>query len=174
MNAGMHVQQGDICQLEVDVIVNAANAELAGGGGVDGAIHRAAGFEQLRQACREIGTCPTGQVRATPAFALPAKAIFHAVGPVWQGGSQGEEHKLSSCYRHCMEMLLEQGYESIAFPAISCGVYQFPPQRASAIAVQTVAPFVEAHGHLKVVFCCFDAAMSGLYRTLLEQRAALH
>lgn len=161
----IEVVEGDITALQVDAIVNAANERLAGGGGVDGAIHRAAGQRELQAACRAIGGCPTGEVRLTPGFALPARAIIHAVGPVWQGGAAGEDELLASCYRNAMALAAEQGFASIAFPAISCGVYGFPPERAVPIAVREVrAALARPTSVRRVIFCCFDAAMAELYR----------
>ena len=163
------VHCGDITQLTVDVIVNAANAQLAGGGGVDGAIHRAAGPE-LYVACRKIGGCPTGEVRVTPAFNLSAKAIFHAVGPVWHGGKQGEAELLASCYRQCMNLLEQKSFASIAFPAISCGVYGYPIEQAARIAVKEVRQAAEKIDCLsKVIFCCFDELTANYYRQALAE-----
>ena len=127
--------EGDITQLDVDVIVNAANSRLAGGGGVDGAIHRAAGPELLA-ACRKIGGCPTGEARITPGFALAAKHIVHAVGPVWGGGNQGEAELLAGCYRSSLELAVDHDAGSVAFPAISAGVYGYPLGLATAVAVR--------------------------------------
>lgn len=161
----IEVIEGDITALRVDAIVNAANERLAGGGGVDGAIHRAAGQRELQAACRAIGGCPTGEVRLTPGFRLPARAIIHAVGPVWRGGGAGEEAQLASCYRNAMALAAEQGFASLAFPAISCGVYGFPAARAVPIAVREVrAALARPTPVERVIFCCFDAAMAELYR----------
>lgn len=167
------VHQGDITTLDVDVIVNAANAQLAGGGGVDGAIHRAAGNE-LYAACQKLNGCPTGQVKTTPAFNLPAKVIFHAVGPIWRGGNYNEAFLLASCYRRAMELLIESGYQSIAFPAISCGVYQFPLKQAAAIAVSEVKQAIkqktkQPHQIKSIIFCCFDAETAQEYSSLLAE-----
>jgi O-acetyl-ADP-ribose deacetylase (regulator of RNase III) len=138
----MVVGEGDITKFEVDAIVNAANASLLGGGGVDGAIHRAAGPELLA-ACEKLNGCATGDAKATPGFRLPAKWVFHAVGPVWHGGGRGEDELLASCYRRCMELAREHKATSVAFPAISTGVYRYPTESAARIAVRTVADHLE-------------------------------
>src|SRR5579884_3027433 len=130
--------QGDITLQAVDAIVNAANSSLAGGGGVDGAIHRAAGRAELQAACRAIGGCATGDAKATPGFGLPARWIIHAVGPRWRGGAKGEAELLASCYRRSLEVADELGAKSVAFPAISTGIYGYPPEEAARIAVETV------------------------------------
>ena len=130
--------KGDIVQERVDAIVNAANEGLAGGGGVDGAIHRAAGYEQLRAACEQLGGCPAGDARATPGFRLRAKWIIHAVGPRWRGGEHGERELLASCYRRSLEVADELGARSVAFPAISTGIYGYPKREAARLAVQTL------------------------------------
>jgi O-acetyl-ADP-ribose deacetylase len=145
--AGLQVERGDITRMEVDVIVNAANELMLGGGGVDGAIHRAAG-KSLLEACRAAPEvrpgvrCPTGEARITPGFELPAKHVIHTVGPVWHGGTAGEDELLAACYRASLALAEEHALQSIAFPAISCGVYRFPVRRAAAIAVR------EAKQHL--------------------------
>ena len=167
----MEVWQGDITRLTVDAIVNAANNHLAGGGGVDGAIHRAAGAGRLQQACRSIGYCETGQAVATPGFALPARTIIHTVGPVWRGGTEGEPDLLRSCYSTCMTLAVQQGARSLAFPAISCGVYGYPREEAVAIAVDEVERCLEVFLMIeRVVFACFDAGMADLYRAALGLR----
>ena len=158
---------GDITKLEVDAIVNAANTSLLGGGGVDGAIHRAAGPELL-EACRKLHGCATGDAKTTPGFRLPAKWVFHAVGPVWSGGQRGEDELLSSCYRRCLELAREHGAKSIAFPAISTGVYSFPPERAAKIALATVRQHVDASGVEEVRFVCFNQETRRIYEGLLE------
>src|ERR1700735_1399835 len=164
--AELKVVRGDITTREVDAIVNAANTSLLGGGGVDGAIHRAAGPELLA-ACRELHGCATGDAKATPGFKLPARWIFHAVGPVWQGGSRGEDELLASCYRRCMELAKEYKTSSIAFPAISTGVYRFPAEPAARIAVRTGAEYADSRGVPIVHFVCFDAETLSIYARLL-------
>ena len=165
---GMEVVVGDITRLKVEVVVNAANQQLASGGGVDGAIHRATGYEQLQQACRKLGSCPTGQVVVTPAFNLSAQYIFHAVGPIWCGGGSGEQALLASCYRQAMVLANELGVSSIAFPAISCGVYGYPPELAAPVAVFEVQKQLDQGSSLQhVIFCCFDDVIAGYYRPLL-------
>lgn len=159
--------QGDITTLQVDAIVNAANSSLLGGGGVDGAIHRAGGPELLT-ACKKLNGCATGDAKATPGFRLPAKWVFHAVGPVWDGGSHGEDALLASCYRRCLELAREHCVSSIAFPAISTGVYGYPRKAAAEIAVRTVLENVRASGVLQVEFVCFDGATLESYKRLLE------
>ncbi|WP_027859092.1 O-acetyl-ADP-ribose deacetylase [Marinobacterium jannaschii] len=166
------VWQGDITQLDVAVIVNAANSSLLGGGGVDGAIHRAAG-PGLLQECRLLQGCSTGDVKVTSGHRLPAKYIVHAVGPVWHGGGQGEAELLASCYRHSIEAVLELGAESVAFPSISCGVYGYPHAEAVEVAVASVSDALEGcDRQLDVVFCCFNRAMTELYRSALKRRDA--
>ncbi|MBS0569957.1 MAG: O-acetyl-ADP-ribose deacetylase [Proteobacteria bacterium] len=169
----IEVIEGDITSLTVDAIVNAANETLLGGGGVDGAIHRAAG-PRLLAACRALPQvrpdvrCPTGQARITPGFDLPARFVIHTVGPVWVGGGQGEPDLLASCYRESLRLTLESGVRRIAFPAISCGVYGYPLDAAAAIAVRTVRAWQTAQP-LRTVFCCFDASAASAYRRLLER-----
>lgn len=164
------VVRGDITRLQVDAIVNAANTSLLGGGGVDGAIHRAAGPE-LVAACRKLGGCPTGEAKATPGFRLPAKWVFHAVGPVWNGGSRGEAERLASCYRRCMELAREHGARTIAFPAISTGIYGYPRREAAEIAVRVCREVAEASGVERVEFCCFDEETAEIYEQLLFANA---
>ena len=159
--------QGDITTLAVDAIVNAANETLLGGGGVDGAIHRAAGPELLEY-CRRLHGCPTGQARITPGFRLPARWVVHTVGPVWRGGRQGEAELLASCYRESLRLALEQGARRIAFPAISCGVYGYPLEAAVRIAVSTVREWTSAHpGIEEVVFVCFGSTACAAYGAAL-------
>jgi len=151
------VVHGDITRLKVDAIVNAANSALAGGGGVDGAIHRAAGRELLA-ACRPLAPCPTGEARITPGFRLPARWVIHTVGPVWQGGHAGEAALLASCYRTSLALAADHGdIDSIAFPAISTGAYRFPLDRACAIAAAEARRFIAAEARpARIVFCMFD------------------
>ncbi len=161
----IEVIRADITTLEVDAIVNAANESLLGGGGVDGAIHRAAGPELLA-ACRGIGGCPTGEARITPGFKLPAKWVVHTVGPVWHGGAQGEPELLRSCYRSSFALAREKGARSIAFPGISTGVYGYPKREAAEIAL---AAMREAEvGFERILACCFSEADAALYRELMS------
>jgi len=156
---------GDITVERVDAVVNAANAALAGGGGVDGAIHRAAGAADLRAACAVIGGCPPGEAVVTDGFALPARWIIHTVGPVWRGGTEDEDAALASCYRRSLQVADELGARSVAFPAISTGAYGFPPRRAAEIAVRTVQTAETEVGLVRLV--AFDERTASLYRSLL-------
>lgn len=168
MIARLHAQRADITSLSVDVIVNAANSSLLGGGGVDGAIHRAAGPE-LVHACRLLGGCKTGQAKITAGFRLPARFIVHTVGPVWQGGEQGEPALLASCYRQALMLAAEKGCRSIAFPCISTGIYGYPAEAAAAVAIETVREVLaDADGPVEaVLFCCFSDHDLALYERLL-------
>jgi len=167
----LRVARGDITAFAVDAVVNAANSGLLGGGGVDGAIHRAAGPGLLEE-CRRLGGCPTGEARITGGHRLPAKWVIHAVGPVWRGGGSGEAGLLRACYRSAMGLAAEAGAKSIAFPAISCGAYGYPPEAASAIAVEAVAAFEHDSGLPEDVwFACFDAATEAAYVAVLGPAA---
>ena len=162
----------DITTLDVDAIVNAANRSLLGGGGVDGAIHRAAGKELLRE-CETLGGCATGDAKLTRGYRLPARHVIHAVGPVWRGGTHGEADLLASCYRRSLQLANEAGCKSIAFPAISCGIYRFPADDAVRIAVATVLDTLSRTPRIeRVVFACFDDSMFARYEAELKRRQA--
>ncbi|MBI5596880.1 MAG: O-acetyl-ADP-ribose deacetylase [Elusimicrobia bacterium] len=163
----MKAVQGDITQSDCDAVVNAANTSLLGGGGVDGAIHDAAGPELLEE-CRALGGCPTGQAKVTKGWRLAARWIIHTVGPVWKGGRRGEEEMLACCYRNSLRLAKELGARSVAFPAISTGVYRFPPEKAAAIAVRETKEFLDRTPGLEVRFVCFDELTLAIYRNLLS------
>ncbi len=163
--------RADITTLAVDAIVNAANTSLLGGGGVDGAIHRAAGPELLA-ACRSLGGCTTGDAKITRGFRLPAPWVIHTVGPVWRGGGRGERELLASCYRRSLEIALDHGLRTIAFPSISTGAYGFPVAEAAAIAVRTVREFLRSSPRpVEVTFCCFSPQDLAVYEDLLRGSA---
>jgi len=160
---------GDITKLQVDAIVNAANTSLLGGGGVDGAIHRAAG-RGLYEECRTLGGCPTGEAKITQGYNLPAKWVIHTVGPVWHGGSHREDELLASCYRNSLALAEKHGIRTIAFPAISTGVYGFPMERAARIAVKEVADFLERNAIVeKVMLVCFDKYAHDIFAKALKE-----
>lgn len=170
MTARLTVLKADITTLDVDAIVNAANRSLQGGGGVDGAIHRAAGPELLA-ACRTLGGCETGDAKVTLGFGLPARWVIHTVGPVWRGGESGEDGQLSSCYRRALEEAQRIGAASVAFPGISTGVYGFPAERAARVAVEAVRDTLSGCPSIDtVIFCCFSDTDRSLYRTILAPR----
>ena len=163
----IQAEKGDITRLAVDAIVNAANATLAGGGGVDGAIHRAAG-PRLKEVAVLYAPCPTGEARITPGFELPARWVIHTVGPVWRGGAHGEAELLAACYRNCLHLAIPHGVKTIAFPAISTGAYGYPRRAAAEIAVRACRAFVAAHGAPDtILFFCFDDETLAIYRALL-------
>ena len=167
----IELQRGDITKLAVDAIVNAANSSLLGGGGVDGAIHRAAGPELVAE-CRTLGGCPTGEARITRGYRLPAKHVIHTVGPVWRGGSQGEADLLASCYRASFRLAIEHAIRSIAFPAISCGIYGYPIDEATAIAVREARVFANTNPEVdRVIFVAFGEEIHEAYRRELSSGA---
>ena len=165
----LEVIQADITTLFVDAIVNAANAKLLGGGGVDGAIHMAAG-EELFEECRTLGGCRVGDAKVTRGYKLPSRFVIHTVGPVWSGGVAGESRLLASCYRRCLEIAAERGFTSIAFPCISTGVYHYPIRQAAKMAIKTVTAFVEQPCSLeRVIFCCYSDEDRQIYTELLAE-----
>lgn len=170
--AQLEVTVADITTLRVDAIVNAANTSLLGGGGVDGAIHHTAGPELLAE-CRKLGGCATGDAKITRGYRLPARHVIHAVGPVWHGGSHGEDAALASCYRRAIELCRDHGLGSLAFPAISTGVYRFPADRAAEIAVKTAAESLPNVPSLaRIIFCCFSEASARLHAEALLKLAS--
>ena len=169
MKIRIEIHKGDITKLKVDAIVNAANTSLLGGGGVDGAIHRAAGPELL-EFNRKLGGCKTGEAKISPGFNLAAKYIIHTVGPVWNGGNHKEDYLLANCYKNSLKLAVENGIKTIAFPAISTGVYCFPLERATKIAVTEVKKFLEENASIeKVIFACFDEETYAVYKKFLSE-----
>jgi O-acetyl-ADP-ribose deacetylase (regulator of RNase III) len=167
MIARIELTRGDITKLEIDAIVNAANTTLLGGGGVDGAIHSAAGPELLEE-CRSLGGCPTGKAKITRGYRLPARFVIHTVGPVWSGGNHGEAETLANCYRNSLGVAVENEVKTIAFPAISCGAYRYPIEEAARIAVETTTAFLEQDQAIdKVTFVVVTKEIEEAYRRLL-------
>ena len=173
-SAGIHVLQADITLLKVDAIVNAANERMLGGGGVDGAIHDAAGPE-LRRACKQVPEilpgvrCPTGEARITPAFALPARYVIHTVGPVWRGGTHHEPRLLANCYRNSLALAQEHQLQSIAYPAISCGVFGYPVQEAARVAVNELHQYLHTDSHITQIFLvAFEATFAEVFQAELD------
>lgn len=166
----IELYKGDITKLKVDVIVNAANTSLLGGGGVDGAIHRAAGPELLKFN-KKLGGCKTGEAKISPGFNLPAKFIIHTVGPVWNGGKHNEDKLLANCYLNSLKLAVENKIKSMAFPAISTGIYRFPLERATKIAITEVKKFLEKNDSIeKVIFVCFDEETYEIYKSVLASK----
>ena len=165
----IEIIQGDITKQAVDAIVNAANCSLLGGGGVDGAIHRAAGPELLAE-CRTLGGCKTGEAKITKGYKLPARFVIHTPGPVWHGGNNGEADKLRSCYRNCLVLASDNGCKTVDFPSISTGVYHFPLEKASEIAIKTISEYLFEHPEIeRVRMVCFDERTKGFYEKVLEK-----
>ena len=170
----LQIIQGDITKCQTDAIVNAANTSLLGGGGVDGAIHRAAGPELLAE-CRMLGGCPTGEAKATKAYRLPCRYVIHTPGPIWRGGKANEDQLLASCYRNCLAQASALGCKTVAFPSISTGVYHFPLQRAAHIAIQTISEYLQAHSDIQIVtMVCFDGASLAAYQQALAEWEQQH
>lgn len=170
--ARLEIIKGDITEQRVDAIVNAANCSLLGGGGVDGAIHRAAGPELLAE-CRTLHGCETGKAKITKGYRLPAKYVIHTPGPVWHGGSNGEAEKLASCYRSCLELASQNGCKTVDFPSISTGVYHFPLDKAARIAVGTILDYLAVHPEIeRVRMVCFDARTQQSYQAALDEAQA--
>ena len=168
MQTRIEIVQGDITKIQADAIVNAANTSLLGGGGVDGAIHRAAGPELLAE-CRTLGGCKTGQAKITGGYRLPARYVIHTPGPIWHGGQSGEDDLLADCYRNCLTLAAEHDCRTVAFPAISTGVYHFPLDRAAAIAVREIRDFLQTHAvPERVLLVCFDVRTAQAYENALH------
>ena len=167
----IEVVEGDVTKLRVDAIVNAANTTLLGGGGVDGAVHRAAGPELLEE-CRKLGGCPTGQARITKGYKLPAKWVIHTVGPVWRDGEHGEDELLAGCYRNSLALAEQNGVKTIAFPSISTGAYGFPMERAASLAVTEIKTFLERNRSIeKVVLVCFGKSAFDIHKQAVRELA---
>jgi O-acetyl-ADP-ribose deacetylase len=174
MDERVRVVVADITTLELDAIVNAANSTLSGGGGVDGAIHRAAG-PRLADYCRQLGRCEVGDAKITPGFNLPSRHVIHTVGPVWSGGHKGEEGLLASCYKRSLHVAMDNGVRTLAFPAISTGAYRFPVGRAAEIAVKTVRDVIAGRKEIELVlFCCFSEAAGQLVEDRLKALETAH
>lgn len=170
MDKRISIITGDITKQETEAIVNAANTSLLGGGGVDGAIHRAAGRELLNE-CRELKGCPTGEARITKGYNLKAKYVIHTVGPVWNGGKYNEEENLASCYRNSLSLAIKHGIKSISFPSISTGIYRFPVDKASEIALREINNFLKKNKILQsVVIVCFDEKTYGAYTSFINKK----
>lgn len=168
MDNRIQVVEGDITKIDADAIVNAANTSLLGGGGVDGAIHRAAGPELLAE-CRTLNGCRTGQAKMTKGYRLPAKFVIHTPGPIWQGGGHGEQELLASCYRNCLTLAEQAGCRYVAFPSISTGVYRFPLEQAAQIAIHEIRNFLQTHALPEVVtMVCFTHDVTQAYRAALQ------
>lgn len=166
----IEIIKGDITKQKVDAIVNAANTSLLGGGGVDGAIHRTAGPKLLEE-CKTLGGCPTGEAKKTAGYNLPAKFVIHTVGPIWRGGKSNEDNLLANCYINSLELAVKNNTKTIAFPAISTGVYRFPLERATKIAISEVRKFLDKNKTIeKVIFVCFDDAIYKTYENLLKDK----
>jgi O-acetyl-ADP-ribose deacetylase len=167
MNNKIEIHKGDITKLNVDAIVNAANTSLLGGGGVDGAIHRAAGKELLEE-CKKLNGCKTGEAKITKGYNLPAKFVIHTVGPVWSGGKYNEDELLASCYRNSLRLAVENGIKTIAFPAISTGVYRFPLEKATKVAIDEITKFLNGNDEIeKVIFVAFDDHTYKTYQNII-------